>query len=147
MSNASKYLSYKYAFSRMKQATEKGFYLEAVMIAESVISDRLHSATGTEDDRRNEHTGTYKYVGLATLIERAKKAGIEPGLLADLDRWRVARNHVAHALARSRPGTPTMPVEDFLLLAETTASDGHSLANRVKRWQQKTKPRRVATKS
>ena len=47
MANTAKYLSYKYAFERMKTAVARGFHLEAVVIAESVISDRLHSATGT----------------------------------------------------------------------------------------------------
>ena len=39
--NASKYYSYREAWTRIKLAQENGFYLEAIAIQESIISDRL----------------------------------------------------------------------------------------------------------
>lgn len=41
--NAAKFWSYREAWTRIKQAQEQGFYLEAVTIEESIISDRLMS--------------------------------------------------------------------------------------------------------
>ena len=48
----------------MKTAVARGFHLEAVVIAESVISDRLHSATGTGEDRVKKN-GDVMFVPLA----------------------------------------------------------------------------------
>jgi hypothetical protein len=41
--NVVKYLSYREAWTRIKQAQEQGFYLEAVTLEESIITDRLIS--------------------------------------------------------------------------------------------------------
>jgi hypothetical protein len=142
MSNRTKYLSYKYAFDQMKRATEAGYFLEVVMIAESIISDRLHSACWSEKDAVPNAAAKPKHVGLSTLIQRARKAGLAESDVVKLDRWRDARNGVAHALARSTPGTATMPVDEFLALASKTAEDGIRLANKVKKWQRANAPSR-----
>jgi hypothetical protein len=138
MANTAKYLSYKYAFDRMKVAVARGFHLEAVMIAESVVSDRLHSATGTGEDRVRNN-GEIVHVPFAELIERARRRGMAPEMVADLHAWRKSRNLVAHAVARSRPGEPTMAVDDFRALAQQTAQQGIALAKRAKAWQRGTK--------
>lgn len=143
MRNSAKYLSYKYAFEQMKRAMEAGFFLEAVMVAESVISDRLHSVCWRAEDASYKPTKKPKHVGLGTLIQRARNAGLDAVDVAQLDEWREARNRVAHALARSVPGTPTMPVDDFQALAKTTAEDGIKLANKTKQWQRATAPART----
>jgi hypothetical protein len=140
MSNSIKFLSYKYAFDQMKRATEAGFFLEAVMIAESVISDRLHSACWSAEDGVRKANGKVRHVGLSTLIQRARKAGVVENDVVELERWRDARNRVAHALARSTPGTPTVPIDVFQALARQTAEDGIKLANRTKKWQRATAP-------
>ena len=41
--NAQKYLSFKEAWARIKSAQEAGFYLEAIAIQESIMSDRIIS--------------------------------------------------------------------------------------------------------
>ena len=41
--NAQKYLSFKEAWARIKSAQEAGFYLEAITIQESIMSDRITS--------------------------------------------------------------------------------------------------------
>ncbi len=41
--NVAKYLSYREAWARIKLARRQGFFLEAVTIDESIISDRLLS--------------------------------------------------------------------------------------------------------
>jgi len=64
MANKNKYLSFKYAHDRLKTAIDNGYFLEAVMIEESIISDRLHSASGTSNDPINKKTGRPKYINL-----------------------------------------------------------------------------------
>ena len=39
----SKYLSYTFAFDEMRRASEQGFPLHAIAIAESILSDRILS--------------------------------------------------------------------------------------------------------
>jgi len=41
--NKRKYQSYRFAFERIDEAIAKEFFLEAIMIAESIISERLLS--------------------------------------------------------------------------------------------------------
>ena len=137
MPNFAKYVSYKYAFDQMKLAIEKCFYLEAVMIAESIISDRLHSASGTSEDKTNPKTGRPVFVSLKTLIQRARKKGMEEDLIHRLDQWRISRNTIAHAIARSAPGAPTMDVANFRALASETAKCGVGLVKDVKNWQRR----------
>ena len=43
MKNYYKFYSYRYAYSQMKKAMEGKFYLEAITIQESIITDRLLS--------------------------------------------------------------------------------------------------------
>ena len=126
----SKYSSYKYAMFRMGEAIKERFYLEAVMIAESIISDRLLSVTA----RKQVAAPATKHVGLATLINRAKRVGLPADLATELDGWRDARNQVAHAVAKSSPGELPMSVSGFCELAAKTARDGEQLVVKVKHW-------------
>ena len=131
-SNRAKYLSYKYAMARMEEAINERFYLEAVMIAESVISDRLLSATAHR--RALSADSAQKHLSLSVLIARAKSIGLPPDLATELHAWRAARNQVAHAVAKSAPNEPTMSVELFCEQAESAARQGQRLVNVMKRW-------------
>lgn len=51
--------------------------------------------------------------------------------------WGANRNAVLHGVAKSEPGTPTMPLAEFLELAEVAARDGMRLARRVVEWHQR----------
>lgn len=63
---ARKYLSYREAWTRIKVAQEQGFYLEAVTLVESIISDRLVSYLVSV----GETDVTGGYVSLHRLIRR-----------------------------------------------------------------------------
>lgn len=131
-SSHSKYVSYKYAMARMAKAIEKRFFLEAVMIAESIISDRLLSATTRK--RGGEAPPNGNRTNFNRLITAAKSAGLPDDLAVALNAWRDARNEVAHSVVKSVPGTAPMRVPEFCRLAEQTARDGKQLAAKVKRW-------------
>lgn len=137
--NAAKYESYKEAWARIRQALEAGFYLEAIVIEESIIADRLTSyltACG--------RMPTARFPGLFQLVQSWRQDEV-PALdnqLGDLkkainDDWRIARNDAVHAIVKSPPGTPTTPVDDFLDRAKMAAELGAELARAVDRWHRK----------
>ena len=138
MGNTRKYLSYKFAFEQMRRAIDHGFYLEAVMIAESLISDRLQSTL--RDDGEVRKVAGKGHISLGQLIKLAKQAPVPFPDPQGLDDWRKARNRVAHALAKSAPGSPTMEVAEFIQLASRTANEGVELARQAKTWSRKARP-------
>ncbi len=141
--NHAKQLSYKFAMHRIEHAIQQRFFLEAVIISESIISDRLLSAA-----RSTAATGvakSSKHEGLSSLIRQAKNSGMPAGLAEAIDAWRQRRNQVAHAVAKSAPGEPTMSVSDFWALASETADEGRRLITAVKRWSESAKRGGTAT--
>lgn len=145
--NTIKYRSYGEAWRRMKTATEAGFYLEAIAIQESIIFDRIRSfvehATG---DVVADHP---PYGKLVRRLEAAlnKDAGKErrwnndKDLVDRLSKWADQRNKAVHQIVRSKPGTPTQPVDEFLREAEKAATDGSQLARQVSDWFREQKKR------
>lgn len=136
--NGAKYLSYKEAWRRIKIATEQGFYFEAVTLCESIIADRLLSYVRGVDPASKASLQT----PLANLISQWRKlaSGRLPShgdsdLGSAVDAWREERNAVVHSLAKSAPGTATVPVQPFLTRAEQAAKTGAVLARAVSSWQ------------
>ncbi|MBK1646676.1 hypothetical protein CKO25_18940 [Thiocapsa imhoffii] len=134
--NAPKYESYKEAWARIRQAQESGFYLEAIVIEESIIADRLTSYLSAVGLLPNKH-----YPGLFDLVKAWKADQVQAvdkshgDLKAAIgDEWRASRNRAVHAIVKSAPGTATPPVEDFLAEAQAAAELGATLARAVDRW-------------
>jgi hypothetical protein len=55
--------------------------------------------------------------------------------------WIDARNVVVHKMVRSRPGTPTMQIDQFLALAKSAAEGGAILCREVSDWHRRQKTR------
>jgi hypothetical protein len=123
--------------TRMDEAIRKRFYLEAVMIAESVISDRLDSTTA--HGKALAAGSAQRHVDLGSLIDRAKRSGLPADLATELHAWRGARNQVAHEVARAAPDDPTMPIDVFCGQAESAARQGQRLVHAMKRWSESNK--------
>ncbi|MBA2376824.1 MAG: GIY-YIG nuclease family protein, partial [Rubrobacter sp.] len=145
--NAEKYLSYREAWARIKAAQGHGFYLEAVTIEESIISDRLIryllsvNAIELKDD-------SHRYPPFGQLIQLWKQERPEPitsrgvdNLQEAVDHWRRHRNNIVHGLVKSNPGTPTEDIDDFLWAARQAAAEGEKLAKAVSQWCAKVVPR------
>lgn len=137
--NAAKFWSYREAWSRIKQAQEQGFYLEAVTIEESIITDRLIS-----------------YLVSVGMIEQAEKPGhypsfaelirlwgqqcplVEPqesqNLEAKIDRWRQRRNKVVHGIVKLPEDAAPDTIVSFVEEAKQTAEEGEQLARAVANW-------------
>lgn len=135
--NLAKYISYKEAWARIKDANRKGFHFEVVTICESIISDRLQSyvlgvTIGTSS---NEHYTFKKLISKWRSLENGKVPYKKSADLSmEVDEWRKARNEVVHGLVKSKPGQATENVESFLLKAEKTAQAGMVLARQVSDW-------------
>lgn len=97
-----RYRLYKDVIGRYKQALKEGFYLEAITLMESIITDRLESAL--------------IYYGLLspdkafkTLERCLEKFNENQGLLSDelfdeIKVWKDGRNHALHEMAKIEEG-------------------------------------------
>jgi hypothetical protein len=145
--NISKYLSYQEAWTRIKQAQKQDFYLEAVTLEESIITDRLISYLVKKGViEPSARLSKYSFSRLIQLWKeqndpiQIKVQSIEiENLQIEVDAWRARRNNVVHGMVKSYPGHPTEDLVNFIAEAKATAKEGEILAYAVSRWVQKTK--------
>jgi hypothetical protein len=137
MKNTAKYLSYKKAWERINFALDSNFYLEAITIEESIISDRLLSYLLGISPTLNLSTKS----SMGELIKQWRKMagskligteGSDLGKLAD--EWRKKRNSAVHGIVKSSPGTSTIDPSDFFELARQTAIEGYQLTRKIQNW-------------
>ena len=152
--NAGKHLSYREAWGRIKGSIAHGYYLEAITLEESIISDRLSSylvrAGKASPDAKLERES------FASLIQRWRNCA--PSTIADaffpdlhsaVDEWRGRRNKLVHGIVKSLPGQSPPSVPDFRAEAESAARDGERVAKCVCNWysREKTKLKRGGSKT
>jgi hypothetical protein len=137
--NASKYESYREAWSRIRLAQKNGFFLEAIAIQESIISDRLLSylyrPTESTPPLSKNHS---RFPSLNELIQKwrsefpdALPSGAYLDLIGAVDQWRCFRNEAIHAIVKSEPGQPTQPVDLFLQKAKEAAEAGDKITREL----------------
>lgn len=144
--NAAKHFSYREAFGRIKGSIAHGYYLEAVTLEESIISDRISSylviVGEAESDSKLERES------FAKLITRWR--GCVPKSIVDdhfcdlqisVDEWRNRRNKIVHGIVKSHPGAAPPDVLDFKREAELAARQGERLAKSVCNWYVREKAR------
>jgi hypothetical protein len=115
---------YSAAKERIEKCMELGFYGEAVIIIESVITDRLESRISF---LQKENVG---FRNLGPLIHEAKKVetdGKTLVLLDELDKWRENRNVAVHELVKIEEGLEPMGWTDRLVSIADTAKEGYRL--------------------
>ncbi len=141
--NIKKYESYKYAFQRLQEAIEGEFFLESIIIAESIISDRLLSylvqriqVLESTAQLPNERTSLGALTKQWRQLEQKVPYKDWEDLISEVDQWRGDRNECAHGLVKSRPGSPTQPVEEFLNKARVCSLQGKQLSRAVCNWTQ-----------
>ena len=141
---------YARAHERLSLALSHGFYIEAAMICESIITDRLHShlhwrvtAAGTLSPnvvKENGLRGKLDFEGhgnLGLLIRILELDFDHLGntryqeLPARLDDWRALRNRVAHGMTYTSPANKSYATDfdAFLQLAEQCATEGRPLVS------------------
>lgn len=111
---------------RIDTALSQKFYLEAIVLEESSISDRLAMALFVQGVKAGSKN-------FSDLIDQC--AGDLPSdLRKELHQWRKDRNKVVHGLVRSSPLEKLIDIETLRQLTEQTAAQGMELNNTVNAW-------------
>ncbi|WP_407543377.1 hypothetical protein Q0M94_25980 (plasmid) [Deinococcus radiomollis] len=162
--NYEKQLRYARAHEHLKRAMDGGFHIEAAMICESIITDRLHSHLHwrvevaklcTMEDvvaRLSEKKMfrppkkppeiSLEKASLFILILAVgldfKDHGFEhyQSLPIRLDKWRECRNEIAHNMTYTRPTSKTYDVafDEFMAHARECATEGKALTAHLTNW-------------
>lgn len=132
--DANKFLAYREAWTRIKEAQEQGFYLEAITIEESIISDRL-SSYFRNVLKIEKQPNSLK--GMQDLWKKHQPEAIISGgyddLIFELDKWREERNQAIHAIVQSHTH-PERLIESFLLHSKNVAKRGEKLTSAISQW-------------
>ena len=125
-----RYELYKSAFERIDKAIREGFYLEAISLEESLISDRLESYLTWL---------TTKDYGFRTLgeLQRAiknfeKDKDLRQIVLSEMDDWRKARNKASHEMVKLQENQ-NASWKDRTTTNQKIAKDGLELVRKIDR--------------
>jgi len=146
-SNHPKYESYKKAWERIAAARQARFFLEAIAIEESIIADRLISYLSRPEAKKQVAKNKKgQWPGLGQLISALDdefpeklKVGDFKDIVQALNAWKEDRNRAIHAIVKSDPGTPTVDIQEFHLMAEKAAEQGAKLARAISSWHKSEK--------
>lgn len=150
--NARKYEAYREAWARVKQAQQDGFFLEAITIQESIISDRLISflsRPGASNEcvskmEKGRFFSFYKIIECwRSECHQPVHSGNYPDLIDAVDQWRKSRNEAIHAIVKIKDDNKSHTIDSFLQKAKHVAKEGEQLAREVCKWQQKSKIKQV----
>lgn len=167
--NHDKQHRYTRAFERIDAARRAGFHIEAIMLCESIITDRLVShlaarhrdgAAATSDRVRryfdecarhlNQPSLRVRHIPVAQLVNALNEHFDDHGdgrfgeLPERLRDWLRDRNDAAHAFVKTHPYTKTFPesLPSFEARLSTCSADGLALSRALDAWS-----RRKATKA
>lgn len=137
--------SYRYAIDRMHQAIREEYFLEAITLCESIVTDRIYSVC--HGRRAKKLRGANKETLGGVLDKWTPRDEEETNLHYRVNAWREKRNAALHGACRSEPLTPTKPTHEFLVQARQAADEGLELVNDVKTWQRRVKPKPIVFQS
>ena len=129
-----RYELYKAAFGWITQSINDGFYLEAISLEESLISDRLESyliwLTGSNV--------AFMTLGkLQDVIRKKEKDDALRSLVLDeVNQWRKSRNQAAHEMVKIEDGK-AMSWDERMKINQTVAEVGLELVRKIDRQTQK----------
>ena len=132
--NYTKYESYKFAFDQIDHAIEKGFYLEAITICESILADRLLSFLQLNEIEVKTRFTLNKCLIKLTDFESDFRIKESEDFRIDLKQWWNQRNQCLHAIVKSKRGDSTIEIEEFIKIAEEAALKGRTLSRQVANW-------------
>ncbi len=152
--NAAKFFGYAEAWTRISRATKSGYFLEAVTIEESIVSDRLLSFLQKTCGLTLHPRVTRTFSKVIERWEKEFEARLSDApelMLASralherLDTWRERRNDVVHGLVKSTVGKTDDHIENFLVAAELAAIEGKAVARAISSWVDAAKKREPKT--
>lgn len=120
-----KEVNYERVIERIKHAIDSAFYLEAISLQESAISDKLSllifMRTGKSSHKKNT---------LFNLISAIRSEFDDP-ILEKIDSWRKKRNHAAHSIVRSLPTEEQVSLNEFDKNSKKVAVEGLELLHQI----------------
>ena len=127
---------YKSAFKQIKAANEAGFYLEAITLIESLITDSLESRLSYLDGK------DFSFKTIGKLIEKSVKIETDSELKnlieIDLRKWADGRNTSLHEMAKIAEGDFSTWDERYLKL-KNISTKGMTLLRKIDRQCEKLK--------
>jgi hypothetical protein len=96
-----RYLLYREAWKRIADSYQQGYYLEAITLLESVISDRLESVGSHLSGRDWSFLTLGQLVANFRRLERAQKF---KEVIEEIDGWRERRNQSLHEMVKFQNG-------------------------------------------
>lgn len=111
---------YQKAIEEYNNAIEHRFFLEAIAIAESLISDRMESYANYKSEK------DYSFQTLGKLCDALRNDPVLKSIVADIDAWRVKRNAALHQMAKIGESS-TKDYSSKKKEAEATAKDAYKL--------------------
>ncbi|MDG1049004.1 MAG: hypothetical protein P8R46_02245 [Planctomycetota bacterium] len=138
--NKQKSRRYAFANERMKRAMEQGFYLEAITICESLISDRLLSSLDRRHGvERNARAGLHRLINAhldETLLDRSSQAHGEKltDIFSALRIWKDKRNELLHGIAKCLPGDEVHSGPVLMERSKVAAEEGLRLFRHLDNW-------------
>lgn len=114
------------ALERISKAVSEKYYLEAITLQESIISDRLALFLHHQGEKSDSKT-LHKLI--ISVLEHHKLE-----LFTEINTWRVKRNKAIHGLVRSSPFENPIGLNAFDKLAKETAIDGEKFVTEIVQW-------------
>jgi len=138
--NMPKYKSYRNAYDQIKLAIDAGFFLEAITIEESILTDRLFRFCKDHGMKKPIDRATLGDVlrvlqGLPAETQDFENIDFLPSLIEFWDN----RNICLHQIVKSGPGEPTIDFVEIIDRARITAISGKALTKKVSNWAQRYK--------
>jgi hypothetical protein len=136
--NINKYLSYRMAHSRIKRSIQNHYYLEAITLQESILSDRIISIALENQLFTIKETEVHKNLTLGCLINRLSQSNFEyDQIITQLNEFNKKRNTCIHAMVKSFPGKAPLNMVDFRILSQETCNLGNKVIASIKSLQSK----------
>jgi hypothetical protein len=127
---------YANAYTRIDEAIKQGFFLEAITIEESIITDRLEARVAWLSEQTQR-----EFRNLGPLVQilqgKGKNKKIQEsdpkmlGLLPKIDEWREQRNEALHELVKFPEDVEEKCWEDFYSKTKKVAKEGKKLSRKV----------------
>jgi len=143
-----KYNSYRRGMDKVNEGIAAGFYLEAITIEESILTDRMLLFCRRKG--YNKELTRITLGGIITFLKQNEILCIDNGIdfIDDLSQFWENRNTCLHQIAKSEPGTATKDFGELSILANKTAINGKLLVNKiVGGWARKYREGKVASRS
>ena len=124
-----RYRLYKSVLERYKEAQNSGFYLEAITLMESLITDRLESILIYYNQLSPEKA--FLTLGACLTALKNVQGILSDELIIQLNNWRMARNQSLHEIAKIEEDDSALFNQRYVRLQQI-AKDGYKLFKLIK---------------